>query len=369
MNVNQTKIQEEAIDKWIEKGYTGTIELATAGGKSKIGVMAASLVYGNGPILIISPTQIIRDKEWREQFKKWSDIPFEDIKSCCIQTCYKWIDTHWALIILDEIHRYIPKNDTINYKYYKFFQNNTWDKILGLSGSISKDITFRLNKIAPVIYTLNTNEARDLDIISPFEIYNLPVELDETEKATYNKLSKGIEACKIRGYHNWKLINQRRFLLYNAKNKLKNIIELTNHLKGQGIVFSQLTDYADELAMYLNCESYHSRLNKKEKEKGLAKFLNGESRLLSAAMALDEGFNLPNLNFAIIAAGTSKERSFIQRLGRIIRKVPDKKAILVRLYVKDTKDEEWLRNSQKGFKVKFINKISEIYEKESVLCT
>ncbi|MEK6861678.1 MAG: helicase-related protein, partial [Nanoarchaeota archaeon] len=315
-------------------------------------------------VLIISPTQIIRDKEWKEQFEKWSTIEFNDVTSHCIQTCYKLMNTHWDLIVCDEIHRYIPKNDTVEYKYYKFFQNNTWDKILGLSASISKDISFRLNKIAPVIYSIDTNKARELEIVAPFDIYNISVELTKLEKFAYDSLSKQIDIAKFRGYHAWKAINKRRTLLYNAFNKTETIKSIIDYMKGQGIIFSQHIEYADNISKivypYGGCVSYHSGIDKKERQVRLDRFINNEVRLISAATALDEGLNIPNLKFAVIAAGTSKERSFIQRLGRIIRLLPGKKAILIRLYVKETQDEKWLKSSQIGYKTQFINNISEV---------
>ena len=84
--------------------------------------------------------------------------------------------------------------------------------------------------------------------------------------------------------------------------------------------------------------------------------------VLSTARALDEGANLPRVTFAIIAAGTSKEKSQIQRLGRIIRYEDDKEALLIRLYAKGTKDEQWLKSSQWRYETVYIDEPNEILD-------
>ena len=82
---------------------------------------------------------------------------------------------------------------------------------------------------------------------------------------------------------------------------------------------------------------------------------------ISSAKTLDEGVTLPRLEFAVIASGSSKPKQMIQRVGRCLRlDVEGKHAVIIRLYVKDTVEENWISNAQKGFKVVNINSIDEI---------
>ena len=59
------KVQKEALNAWRDNNYIGTIEAATGVGKTRIGVIAASKfakeVFYDYKVLIISPTEIIRD--------------------------------------------------------------------------------------------------------------------------------------------------------------------------------------------------------------------------------------------------------------------------------------------------------------------
>jgi superfamily II DNA or RNA helicase len=43
---------------------------------------------------------------------------------------------------------------------------------------------------------------------------------------------------------------------------------------------------------------------------------------------LDEGVDVPEANVGIILSGSGSKREFVQRLGRILRKKGDKKAVL-----------------------------------------
>jgi superfamily II DNA or RNA helicase len=84
---------------------------------------------------------------------------------------------------------------------------------------------------------------------------------------------------------------------------------------------------------------YHSK--SKGKDLLLDKFRKNEVRVLLTARALDEGFDVPDCDMAIIMAGYKGERQVKQRLGRILRK-KDKTAIIYLLYADRTKDEDWL---------------------------
>jgi superfamily II DNA or RNA helicase len=51
---------------------------------------------------------------------------------------------------------------------------------------------------------------------------------------------------------------------------------------------------------------------------------------------------------AIIAGSTSTKRTFIQQLGRVVRKQPDKEAIIINLYTPGSQEEVWMRKRLEG---------------------
>jgi superfamily II DNA or RNA helicase len=88
-------------------------------------------------------------------------------------------------------------------------------------------------------------------------------------------------------------------------------------------------------------------------------------RVISTARALDEGFDIEGIEMALITSGTSTERQFTQRMGRSIRFVPNKIALVINLYIKDTQDERWAKQRQSATpNVYWIDSLEEISYEE-----
>jgi len=351
----------------VKNNCKGTIELATGGGKTRIGVLAISHYAKQAnyefKALIVTPTTAIQD-EWRKEFKKWGEsrVLTECVEVYCINTAREFEQEYYDIGVFDEMHNYI--NGEINQRVFK---NNKFEKILGLSASIDNKLVYLLNTIAPICYALSVYDALELGLISEFTIYNLAIELTEEERLEYNRLTSSINyARETYGKHSWGNIGKRKTILYAAKNKMGHIQSISKLFSERyGIVFSQTKDYANEVEQLLGdvCVPHHSGLGKKARIANLKKFADGRTRVkrISSARTLDEGVTLPRLEFAVIAAGSSKPKQMIQRVGRTLRMdIEGKHAIVIRLYVKDTVEENWLNSSQAGFKVVNINNLKEI---------
>lgn len=348
------KIQKELLNTWYKKGCKGTAECATGFGKSRCGVLAAAYFAKQYEyeckILIIVPNNTLKD-EWRKEFSKWKEKKVFDecVEVECINTARKFKDQSYHLVIIDEIHNYI-KGEVNS----RFFKNNDFARILGLSATIEDSLKEYLNPIAPICYSLSLYEAVELGLVTDFTIYNLPIELTAKERKEYNELSKLIENI-YRAYHqhSWKHISARKEILYNAKAKMPMIKKIVNMFgkKSYGVVFSMTKSYADEVVKVLGDSSlpHHSGITKKKRIEYLKRFADGRTKVkqLSSAKTLDEGVNLPRLSYSIMASNSSKVKQQNQRVGRCIRLGEDgKHAVIIRLYCKDTQEEKWVHSSQ-----------------------
>tara|TARA_R110000796_G_scaffold61674_6_gene142636 strand:+ start:2907 stop:4337 length:1431 start_codon:yes stop_codon:yes gene_type:complete len=180
-------------------------------------------------------------------------------------------------------------------------------------------------------------------------------------------------------------IRKRKNVLYNAKNKVYtciNLIERFPNLKA--IIFSQSTAFADSINLALNNNDfksvvYHSQLKTelrpspktgklvkfgkvRLKRLALESIKSGESKIICTASTLDKGFDVQDIVLGITASGTSSFNQKKQRGGRVKRidvLNPNKKALLINLYVKNTKDEAWLKKSQ-STSTNFINWVDDI---------
>ena len=87
----------------------------------------------------------------------------------------------------------------------------------------------------------------------------------------------------------------------------------------------------EHLVMPITCD-----IDRSEREAALSAFRRGELRVLVSARVLNEGIDVPEADIGIIVAGTSGEREHVQRVGRLLRPAPDKRAIVYELVAAGT---------------------------------
>ena len=93
--------------------------------------------------------------------------------------------------------------------------------------------------------------------------------------------------------------------------------------------------------------SYHSKQKTKDRELILENAKSPLIKVICSAQALNTGYNLPDIDGGICAAGTGTELTFTQTRGRLLRLndsgIP-KKALFINLYVRDTQEFVWVKN-------------------------
>ena len=72
----------------------------------------------------------------------------------------------------------------------------------------------------------------------------------------------------------------------------------------------------------------------------MERFRLGDTRILIACKAIDEGVDVPDASIGIILSGTSTQRQRVQRLGRIIRQKTGKEsALLYYLHIMESSED------------------------------
>jgi len=390
------QIQRDGLNKWWSYPINGkgTLQYATGVGKTRCGVLAAALIAEKSGmdcnILILTPTETIRDRAWKDEFKKWGHMNvFNSCVECvCIQTAYKYFGQHYDLVIADEIHNYIAP------EYFNFFSNNRYDRVLGLSAYIDATKLPLLNSVAPICDRVNTQDARKLALISDFVIYNVPLVLSGAEKKAYTSANNSFNqlfpfferdlklmySCmrqqnyetflqrkgmslddenKTFPYRCNAAMLKRKKLIYDASSKVDAVEHICKlYPERKAIIFSQTIEFADKVNERLgdNCVSFHSKMGKKAKKAALDSLIDNRTKVtrISTAKALNEGMNVPDISMAIIASGTSKAKDLIQRIGRVVRWEEGKQALIFHLYIEDSQEEKWMRSSQEGYSVELM---------------
>lgn len=378
MQVNEKRQarQLQILRKWSKANCRGTLEACTGFGKTYTAIMAIRALNQQQPgqsTLIIVPTVHLK-KQWTDQVKD-----LDNVTVLVINTAVKY-DHDVNLLILDEIHNYASA------VFGKVFEKVKYRKVLGLTATITRQDgnDYLLRQKAPIFDKVSLDEAMKEGYVSPFRVINVPVYLTDDDKRMYKELSqkftyyfskfghdfgqamnclKSPEACENFSRRSaadadqvriWAInfnrnMSQRKKMLYMNQSKVDDVYRLCTDLQLKTITFSESVDFAEAVTNRLpGSVSYSSKMPVKKRRAALEAFNSGSARVINTARALDEGFDVPGVELAIISSGSSSPRQDVQRTGRAIRFVEGKVGYIVNLYMPDTQDEKWMRKRQKN---------------------
>jgi superfamily II DNA or RNA helicase len=369
MDVLQIKDQEQrnALNAWAKAGFLGSIIAGTGFGKSRCGILAIGklLKEGERAIVLVPTTQL--QAQFEEEFKKWGyENVLPQTTIMCYQSAHKLQDEHFDIVVCDEVHLGLSP------VYRKFFENNTYTKLLCMTATIPEEEEYKdyLFKIAPLRYFISLDKCVSLGLVSPYTIICIPVQLSEDERKEYVKANNVFVHAKYKlgqfnAFDNAKRIMSGNMagdkgaaaMFYNSIKARKNVVQhavnkvikaselISKHEEDKILVFSGTNEFTDTMAHELGGESYHSNKGKKERVSVLDRFKSGENKILCSTKALNQGFDVPDASVGIIAGLDSKALPMIQRVGRLLRLNKDKTGKIYILYVQDSQEEKWLKSA------------------------
>ena len=382
-NEVKNREQKKALNAWAKAGFIGSIIAGTGYGKSRCGVLAAchiiDKVYDQEPkyeprALVLVPTVQLQD-QFREEFIKWGKESYlMHIEIMCYQSAYKLVAEDFDIVVCDEVHMGLSP------KYRRFFENNTYEALLCMTATMPEEPEYctMLQQLAPTNYRISLDECVSLGLVSPYEIYCIPVELTKKERKDYidinNKFvywsyqlgpsafdeakrvlasSTAPPEMKNAAAQFYNSIRKRKKIVDFAQRKKTALKKIVKKAKGDKIlVFSGANAFTDILAKATEPHStvYHSKKTKKQRDLAIKDFKDGTKTVLCSTKALNQGFDVPDAGIGVICGLTSKSLSMVQRVGRLIRFQEGKVGKIYILYVKDSQEEKWLTNSVKTLK-------------------
>lgn len=409
--------QKQALNGWFENGKRGTVKVATGGGKTRFALAAIGRLYENiseqFKVIIIVPT-IPLMYQWRDEVKEYN-LPSDSIglmgggntpdgvkidiliavlasardKLSDFVKTFNWENK--IFLIVDECHRIAAEESRkiLNIK-------TEWS--LGLSatpesnygtGSLSSDDQYNQGdvgrKLGPIIFDYSLAQARNDDLLTPFEVWHVGVPLSPGELERHNILSRQISELRreLQKRHRqskssldlvaWaqstgrrggegsedcarfiSLAGDRKRLLYRAENRVKAACDILKKAsedpETQSILFHEVIEEVDKIWMILDKEKInekklaivreHSGENQGDRDISIDLFRRCVAKVIVSARSLVEGFNVPSADVGVIAASSGSVRQRIQSLGRMLRrKDAGRTARIWVLYVRDTEDE------------------------------
>ncbi len=381
--LNLREWQEKAFPLWWEK-KRGIIKVVTGGGKTFFAIHCLKRYLENDPqksILIVVPSIALLDQWYVSLSQNFDDKEIslngggeqtKVITKICISTIdslkniISLIDAENTLLIVDECHK-------IGTEKRGEMLTNAWHATLGLSATPERDYDDNfyiiIKKIlGDIIFDYDYIDAREDEVIVNFKLLYGYAALLPEEENKYKKFTKSIQrrAATIGGqdmndYPLKMLIFNRARLVKNSKNRIPYGIELIQkYERDSWIVFTENKKQAKEFNKIVNklkgfnSGIYNTDLNDDERQENLEKFKAGNLNVLVSCTALDEGFDMPEADGAMILSASSSKRQRIQRMGRVLRITANKEnALIVTVYSSKTEYEK-LREESNRYKLEGV---------------
>lgn len=361
--------QQEAIKAWRSSGRRGVVILPTGAGKSFLAQMAIELT-GRSTLVIVPTIDLMN--QWYDLLLASFQAEVGLIGGGYFETGAITVTTYasafrfmermgnrFGFIIFDECH-HLPSSV---YRYAAEMAIAPFR--LGLTATPERsDGTDNLLEelIGPIVYR---REVRELagDYLADYSIARIQAQLSLEERATYEEEraifrrflnQQGIDLGSLHGWHSFVMASARseagrrammayresKRIALGTDTKLRILADLlARHRRERVLIFTAENEMVYRISEMFLIPAITHETPVKERRQWLESFNQGDILALATSKVLNEGVNIPDAAIAIVLSGSGSSREHIQRLGRILRKQPDKEAILYEVVAADTTEE------------------------------
>lgn len=372
-NYIKGQIQKEAVDYWKADGEWGFVVAATGVGKSLIAINAVIETMksdnSNDNFLVVVPTEKLRDENWKEEFQKWGHESVWDgnVQRECYASISRLEGNTYDLVVCDEAHNLTENN-------IEFFKQNSVQRLLCLSATPPQDETKKalLKELnVKIVYEVDLDTAVKLRLVAPYEILIVETRLDSVDKyIPAGSKDKPFLSTELSNYtYLTNLMKKQMFSTnpqmkkagtFTAMKRMRMIYNLKSKTEAAKVILSKISQQYRVLTFCGSIEQAESLANKpnpsdlqfpgdntphtfhsKSGDYWLKKFQSLEVSRLTCVKALNEGMNIPQVDYGVVVQLDSNERSIVQRIGRLIRYRKGHIGKIIIIIAVDTQDEKW----------------------------
>ena len=355
--------QVAAVEAWSQT-CGGVIVMPTGTGKTEV---ALSILKRSGkPALVVAPVRDLMYQWHRrilrglgfdagilgDQHRNLRSITVTTYASACIHATE--LGAMFDLLIFDECHHLSGpiRADAA--------RCSIASERLGLTATLGSDPRALEPWIGPIVYELGLQDVRG-KALADYDVVRIPVLLNPKERTRYKELSRtiadyvyerrqddpsfewkdlcseasqGSEASRI-----MRLFREKVSIEDRADEKLRVLEDLFRlHFGEPMIIFTGSNAMAREVSMRFLIPCLLNHCGKSERIDYLEGLRDGVYPAIVANQVLDEGVDLPEVKVAVVLGGKSSTRQSKQRLGRILRKKGDRRAVLYEVVAAETKE-------------------------------
>jgi len=365
--------QLEALAAWDEAGRCGSIVLPTGAGKTFVAIQAINHVRRSA--VVVAPTIDLLHQWYARLVNAFAiDVGVyyggeKKVQPLTVTTYHSAGDlmaeygNTFKLIIFDEVH-HLPAPSwgeaalmapaplrlglTATYPEAHEQTNGRWrvDELIG-----------------PIVYTKRVEDLVGQQL-AHYRTQRLRVDLSSEERARYDAdyaiyINFVRERQLPRRYGpGWLMelmrlstldpLARRAFLARQRLLRLLGSCEgkfmaldalLREYVTERILVFTEHNSIAYEVARRHLIPAITHETSAAERKQILDGFQDGRYRAIVTSRVLNEGIDVPEAKVAIVLGGTSGAREYIQRLGRVLRKIENRQAVLFEVIARKTIEE------------------------------
>jgi superfamily II DNA or RNA helicase len=369
--------QKEALQAWERAGHRGVVVLPTGSGKTRVALGAMAIRAR--PALCLVPTRVLLD-QWVREIARFlagdvgrygdGDRVLRSVTVSTYESAFRNMDVlgdRFELLVVDEAHHFGGgAHDDALVMCAAPMRLGLTATPLADAGAGEK--VRRL--IGDTVYQLTIPDLAG-SFLAAFDVITLRVDLTTSERERYERcLATHREAMRTLGARSpgmtWRDLvaaaqrseggraglrawreSRRIVACCDAKRTMVQEL-LRQHRDDRTLVFTHdnATAYAlarDNLVMPITCD-----IQRGERAEALECFRRGALRALVSARVLNEGLDVPDADVAIIVGGALGEREHVQRVGRLLRPAPGKRATVYELVARKTAEVAQAARRRRG---------------------
>lgn len=353
--------QRAAFDAWVKAGGRGLVELPTGAGKTLLAVLAIAQL--RRPALVVVPTLDLM-AQWHEVLSRHLGAKVgmlgggvNDRQALTVTTydsATQQTEHHgncFGLLICDECH-HLPAPS------YRFVAEGSLAPYrMGLSATLERadggeKVCEEL--LGPLVHRSEIGELKG-EYLAPYEVRRIEVPMSPDEQQRHDEARARyiafLRSHRIRlgspgawqrflmesqrseeGRAAFRAYREQRRIALTSGNKVAMLWRiLMEHRGDRVLVFTEDNETVYMLAHRLLLPALTHHTPMPERKALLAALARGALPALLTSKVLNEGVDVPEASVGVILSGSGSVREHVQRLGRILRKRPGKRALLYEL--------------------------------------
>lgn len=362
--------QQMALSAWELGDHRGIVVLPTGSGKTRLALAAAQSV-APAAVLCLVPTRVLLHQWLKElagcyagELGCWGDgrHTTAPVTVATFESALRYaprIGARFELLVIDEVHHF---GDRLKDEALEMC---VAPMRLGLTATLPVDevqLERLFELVGPVQYELSIADLAGT-YLAEYDTVVLAAPLTAQERAAYRAEHAAFahvyrafrQVCPAapwgdfvkaasrsdegrRALAAWR--RSRQIVALPAAKRALVAQLLTRHQEGKVLIFTPDNPSAyeiarSELVMPLTCD-----IERRERDEVLERFRRNELRVLVSSRVLNEGLDVPDTDVAIVVGGALGEREHVQRVGRLLRPSPGKRALVYELVATGTSEAQ-----------------------------